>query len=150
MEIREMKREMNNQKVRGFAAVEMVATLPVILLILVGVVEVGHMFTQYNTLAKGVQNGARFAVNDVYGTITYDQIANEADIKNMVLHGQVSGGSYAILDNLTADDITVTHNSGYVTVTASYTYVPSFSKIPYTNTELGITFTASSVMRSGL
>lgn len=135
---------------QGFAVVEMVATLPMILILLVGMLEIGHMFTQYNTLAKGVQNGARFAVNDVYGTITYDQIANEADIKNMVLHGQVSGGSFTILDNLTADDITVTHSGGLVTVTASYTYVPAFTKIPYTNRELGITFTASSVMRSGL
>ncbi|ENM5798108.1 pilus assembly protein [Vibrio mimicus] len=137
-------------KQQGFAAIEMVVTLPVVLILLVGMLEVGHMFTQYNTLAKGVQNGARFAVNEVYGTISYDQIANEADIKNMVLHGQVAGGSYTILENLTADDITVTHSNGLVTVTASYVYVPTFTKIPYTDTNLGITFTASSVMRSRL
>ncbi|MGL4827663.1 MAG: TadE/TadG family type IV pilus assembly protein [Vibrio sp.] len=135
---------------QGFAAVEMIATLPVILILLVGMLEIGHMYTQYNTLAKAVQNGARFAVNNVYGTISYDQIANEAEIKNMVLHGQVSGGSYTILNNLTVDDITVTHSGGWVTVTASYQYIPTFSKLPFTDTELGFTFNASSVMRSAL
>ena len=44
---------------RGIAAIEMVITLPVLLLLLVGMAELGRAFYQYNTLTKSIRAGIR-------------------------------------------------------------------------------------------
>lgn len=137
------------KKQKGLAAVEFVIAFPLLLLLLVGVIEVGNIMLEYNNLNKGVQNGARYAVTEVYGTSSYDQIADVDEIKNIVLYGQSTTGSHRILDSLAVDDISVSHTNGYVTVSVSYDYVPSFAVLPISNDSLAVTLNASSVMRTG-
>ncbi|MGF1842856.1 pilus assembly protein [Vibrio clamense] len=136
-------------KQNGLAAAEFIIVFPVLLLLLVGVIEIGNIMLEQNSLNKGVQNGARYAVTEVYGTSSYDQIADEDEIKNIVLYGQSSTGSHRILDALAVSDISVSHVNGYVTVSASYDYLPSFLVLPISNTSLAVTLNASSVMRTG-
>ncbi|EKO3438176.1 pilus assembly protein [Vibrio fluvialis] len=117
-------------KHRGLAAVEFLITLPALLLILTGIVEFGNAFIKYSTLSKLVQNGSRYAVTDIYGTSNSDQIADEANIKNMVVYGNKSGSGNSLLDTLTVDDVVITHADKYVVVSATYTYVPILNIIP--------------------
>ena len=133
---------------QGIAAVEFILALPVLLILMVALSEIGSLFVQYNTLNKLVQNASRYAVSNIYGTATTDQIAPIADIKNVVLYGNDSGSGTLLLDTLTAESVIVSHNNNFVTVTASYDYVPFIEEIPIFEIPLTITISASSMMRT--
>ena len=136
------------QDQQGIAAVEFILALPVLLILMVALSEIGSLFVQYNTLNKLVQNASRYAVSNIYGTATTDQIAPIADIKNVVLYGNDSGSGTLLLDTLTAESVIVSHNNNFVTVTASYDYVPFIEEIPIFEIPLTITISASSMMRT--
>ncbi len=137
------------KKQRGIAAVEFILVLPVLLILMVALSEIGSILVRYNTLNKLVQNGSRYAVTNIYGTATTDQIAPIDKIKNVVLYGDDNGGGIVAIDTLTADSITVTHNDNFVTVTISYDYIPFIDEIPIFGIPLTITISASSMMRTG-
>ena len=134
----------------GIAAVEFILIFPLLLILMVALSEIGSLLVKYNTLNKLVQNASRYAVSHIYGTATTDQIAPISDIKNIVLYGDDSGSGTLALDSLTAENITVVHNNNFVTVTASYDYVPFIEEIPVFDIPLTITISASSMMRTGL
>lgn len=133
---------------QGIAAVEFILALPVLLILMVALSEIGSLFVQYNTLNKLVQNASRYAVSNIYGTATTDQIAPIADIKNVVLYGNDSGNGTLLLDTLTTESVIVSHNNNFVTVTANYDYVPFIEEIPIFEIPLTITISASSMMRT--
>ncbi|MEO9493650.1 TadE/TadG family type IV pilus assembly protein [Vibrio gigantis] len=136
-----------NQFQQGFAAVEMVIATPVLLFFLVLVLELGNILVHYNVISKSVQNGARYAVSEVYGTIG-GTIAPTSEIQNVVVYGQNSAGT-AVLSSLTTSDVTVTPPSGdsYVRVSVTYDYVPLFLSIPFSNESFAVPLSVTSVMR---
>ncbi|WP_046223372.1 TadE/TadG family type IV pilus assembly protein [Vibrio sp. ECSMB14106] len=140
---------LSNRHQRGFAAVEMVLVAPVLLFFLVLVLELGNILIQYNIISKSVQNGARYAVSEVYDT-KGGTIAPTLEIKNVVVYGQSSVGT-AILSTLTTSDVTVEPDpigSGdYVQVSVTYDYVPNFLSIPFSTENFAIPLSATSVMR---
>ncbi len=140
----------NIRKQSGIAAVEFLITLPMLLLIITAVVEFGNAFIRYSTLNKSVQNAVRYAVVDVYGTATSDSIANESDIKNMVLYGKKSFADNEtptpILDSLTLDNISVNRVGNYVVVSADYDYQSILNLLPIDALD-NLTVSSSSVMR---
>lgn len=102
----------------GLAMVELVIVTPILLLLLLGVAEMGRALFQYNTLSKGVRDSARY-----YST----QVFNSNDIagaKNLVNYGQTVGGTQLLPEIANVPDpVTVIDATGtYVTVTASYTF----------------------------
>ncbi|MCF7486503.1 MULTISPECIES: TadE/TadG family type IV pilus assembly protein [Vibrio] len=137
----------SNQFQQGFAAVEMVIATPVLLFFLVLVLELGNILVHYNVISKSVQNGARYAVSEVYGTIG-GTIAPTSEIQNVVVYGQNSAGT-AVLSSLTTSDVTVTPPSGdsYVRVSVTYDYVPLFLSIPFSNESFAVPLSVTSVMR---
>ncbi|MCK8072835.1 TadE/TadG family type IV pilus assembly protein [Vibrio sp. 1CM23M] len=137
----------SNQFQQGFAAVEMVIATPVLLFFLVLVLELGNILVHYNVISKSVQNGARYAVSEVYGTIG-GTIAPTSEIQNVVVYGQNSAGT-AVLSSLTVSDVTVTPPSGdsYVRVSVTYDYVPLFLSIPFSNESFAVPLSVTSVMR---
>lgn len=137
----------SNQFQQGFAAVEMVIVTPVLLFFLVLVLELGNILVHYNVISKSVQNGARYAVSEVYGTIG-GTIAPTTEIQNVVVYGQNSVGT-AVLSSLTTSDVTVTPPSGdsYVRVSVTYDYVPLFLSIPFSNESFSVPLSVTSVMR---
>ncbi|TRW89691.1 TadE/TadG family type IV pilus assembly protein [Candidatus Methylobacter oryzae] len=103
---------------RGIAMIELVIVAPVLLLILLGVSEMGRALFQYNTLSKAVRDSARY-----YST----QVFNSNDItgaKNLVKYGQTGTGTPLLPGSYTIPDpVTVIGATGtYVTVTGSYTF----------------------------
>lgn len=136
----------NNQN--GLAAVEMLLVTPVLLMLLVGIMEMGRIFIEYTTLNKAVQAGARYALIDVYGAQPQGTLASTSQIKNVVVYGKKSSGGDKVLDGLSTSDVSVdTSDAEHVTVTAVYSYTPLFSNIPFTSTSLTMNLTASASMR---
>lgn len=142
--------EGSNSKHKGIAAIEMLLVLPILLIILVGLVEISRIFIQYTTLNKAVQAGARYALVDIYGSQPQGALAPDSQIKNVVVYGMKTSGteSQKVLSGISTSNVSVdSSNSEHVTVSAVYSYVPIFSKIPFTNTSLSMDLTASASMR---
>jgi len=102
---------------QGIAMMELVIVVPILMLIFLGVSEMGRALYQYNTLSKAVRDGARyystqvFNSNDIAGTI------------NLVKYGQVGVGTPLLPGVTVPPPVTVINTTGtYVTVTGSYTF----------------------------
>ncbi|MFV0449282.1 MAG: TadE family protein [Vibrio sp.] len=121
-------------KQSGLAAVEFLVTLPILLFIFTAVIEFGNAFIHYSTLNKSVQNAARYAVVDIYGTAMSNAIADENDIKKMVMYGKKSFADgeipKPILDSLQLDNISVTKDGDYVVISAAYDFESILNLLP--------------------
>ena len=138
---------------KGLAAVEFIIALPVLLMLAVLVIDVGQAMIQYTQVNKALQNGARYAVVDTYGTLDFGDIADEANIKNVVVYGTplTTDTSEPLLDHLQLADVVVippASGSKEVTLLASFTYVPFFSELPFSDVSLAFTFDAATKMRT--
>ena len=116
------------KKQQGLAAVEFAIVLPVMLFLMLATAEFGRVFYHYNTLAKAVQTGARYASRPLLGTNDLTNI--DADFKqriqNFVVYGNENGAGTAVLDGFTASSANVAISSSAadktITVEASYNY----------------------------
>lgn len=150
-----MKKLKRNQN--GAAMVEMVVITPILLLLLLGVSELGKAFVQYNTLTKSVRDAARFvAAGALLGTtgtvlITPDL---ESAARNLVVYGNVAGNGSPQLPMLSPAHISISDaGNDMVLVQADYPYVPLTG--PFLETfgygdepALGVTLTATVTMRA--
>ncbi len=150
---------MTNKRLKqaGLATIEMVIVTPVLLLLLLGVSELGKAFMQQNTLNKSVRDAARqvssFALLGTTGTVlvTPDLLA---DARNLVVFGNVAGLGNPRLPGLAVNHVTVSDaGDNLVMVRADYPYIPIFGPVLETfgigtGPALGITLTASVRMRA--
>lgn len=113
---------------RGTAMIEFAIGLPVLLFLLLATAEVGRLMSQYNTLTKAVRDGVRYAASKASlgttGIITVTP-AIQAAVANLVVTGSTTGTGTSLLPGFSTSNVTVTDaGSGYVSVSASYTYSP--------------------------
>ena len=141
-------------KQRGVAAVEMAIILPVILLLMLAVAELGRGFYQYDALSKAVRDGTRYLATNARlptGVVSISSSVATA-AKNLVVYGNETATGSPILPNLAAQDITATViNADSVSIQANYNYVPMFASIPtFTsgNITLNLVFQPSMVMKA--
>lgn len=137
--------------------IEMVAITPLLLLLLLGVSELGKAFTQYNTLNKSIREAARqvasAALLGTTGTvlITAD-MATEA--RNLAVFGNIAGTGNARLPGLSTAHINVTDaGNDMVQVQVNYPYIPITGPVLLSfgfgdGPSMGITLTASVRMRA--
>jgi Flp pilus assembly protein TadG len=120
---------------RGFAIVEFLIILPLLLLLLLGTAEFGRTLYQYNTLTKAVRDGARYlATNAPLGSTNSIVIdaTDQAETENLVVYGNSLGAGAPLLPGLTTADVTVGCMGGgmsctgveHIVVTARYAYQP--------------------------
>ncbi|MFW8631299.1 TadE/TadG family type IV pilus assembly protein [Vibrio natriegens] len=143
------RRERKRQE--GLAALEFIICLPVLLMLAVLLIDVGRAFIQYTEINKALQNGARYAVLDTYGTLDFSSTADPAKIKNMVVYGSPTPTDTPVLSYIDENDVTVTEPTDEIkeiTVSARYTYMPIFSQLPFSDISLEFTIDASSKMRT--
>jgi Flp pilus assembly protein TadG len=127
---------------RGLAMVEFAISVPVILLLMFGSFEFGHLMTAYSTLNDGVRNAARFVAGAALQN-TADTMATGANWTNLqtqgtnlAIYGNIAGTGSPILEKLDdAQTTTITVSEDTVartiTVAVDYPYVPLFgSAIP--------------------
>ncbi|MCS0454241.1 pilus assembly protein [Vibrio diabolicus] len=136
----------------GLAIIEFILVLPVLLMLTVLVIDVSRAFIQYTEVNKALQNGARYAVVDTYGTLDFDAIADENNIKNVVVYGTPTASSNPVIDYIDVGDIVITRPTAtnkIVILSATYNYVPIFSTLPFSSASLQFSIGASASMRTG-
>lgn len=103
----------------GIAVIELTIVAPLLLLILLGVAEMGRALFQYNTLSKAVRDSARYYSSSVFNG------DDKAGAINLVKYGKIGAGTPLLPGAYTIPDpVTVIGATGtYVTVTASYTFI---------------------------
>ena len=106
---------------------EMVAVVPLTLILLLGVAELGRALFQYTALVKTVRDGARYAAGQaLFGDTGVVRITGALSLrtKNLVVSGDTGGGP-SLLPGLTNANVIVTDAGGnHVRVTATYAYQP--------------------------
>lgn len=111
----------------GIAFIEMVVVIPVMLLLMFGVTEMGRTLFQYTTLVKAVRDGARYCAGHAnFGDTGVVRItgALSSATRNLVVAGDINGGP-SLLPGLSTGNVTVTDaGGGHIRVTAVYTYQP--------------------------
>jgi Flp pilus assembly protein TadG len=96
---------------RGSSIVELAIVFPILLLLFVGVAEIGRLFYTYTTLAKATKMGARFLTTekDAESTTTATIANTKARAASLVVCGfEDCTGHTSILPGLTTSNVTVT------------------------------------------
>jgi hypothetical protein len=142
----------------GAAMIEMVAVTPLLLLLLLGIGEIGKAFAQYNTLNKSVREAARqVSRTALLGTTGTIWLSPEiiAEGQNLVVYGNVANGPEPRLPGLSTSHVSVTDaGDNLVLIQARYPYSPIIGPVLETfghgtdpGTD-GLTLTASVLMRA--
>jgi len=100
---------MRNRK--GNAAIEFALGAGVLVATFVGTFQYGYTFLQYNRLQMAVAQGARYASMAPYDSATTTPSSTFlSSVRNMVVYGNPTSGTYAVLPGLTPSNITLTVN----------------------------------------
>jgi Flp pilus assembly protein TadG len=137
--------------------IEMVVVTPLLLLLLLGVAEIGKAIVQYNTLNKSVREAARqVAATALLGTTGTVMITASvaAEAKNLVVFGNIAGTGSPRLPSLATEHVTVADaGNDMVLVQADYPYQPIFGPVLETfgygtGPGMQLSLSASVVMRA--
>lgn len=140
----------------GTALVEFAIALPLLLLLMLAVAELGRCLYQYNSLNKQVRNAVRYvSANARVGSTGVIDISDEVRsiAKHLTVFGSLSNDQ-ELLPGLSIDDVIVEETTPeYVLVTVDYDYQPMISYALPTfglgdDLSLGLTLKASVVMRA--
>lgn len=112
---------------KGYAAIEMVLVLPIFLLLLAAMIDMGRAFFQHIELDKRQRNAALYLArhlqedsNNKADITSAEALAAISKAKNLILTG---GDEPPSLPGLSADNITVTAMEDYkISVSTTYTY----------------------------
>jgi Flp pilus assembly protein TadG len=146
---------------RGLAMVEFAISVPVILLLMFGSFEFGHLMIEYSALNDGVRNAARYVAGAVLqgtadtmvtGSPGWTDLVRQG--QNLAVFGNIGGTGSAILPGLTTGRVSVNEDTlnRNITVIANYPYVSLFGGAIPTFTGGSIstayTLTISTTMRA--
>ena len=145
------------QRQHGIAAVELAIAMPVLLLLLVGIVELGRVLYHYNGINQFGRDAARYlAAEAIVGSTDVIQIDSDLAqrTRNLAVHGNVSGHGAALLRGLEPGDVAVrVVDPLHVGVEVRHRYqplfgdsLPSFGSGPDTPMTIGLR--ANVIMRA--
>lgn len=156
-----------SNKQAGVVAVELAVMVPILLLLMLSVAEIGRMLYQYNTLVKSTRDGARYAASNaafgstgiiiVDNTPGSDWSVMKSNTANLVACGFVNcSGTTPVLSNLGSNNVNVYtqgHDRTHVIVSVTYTYQPFFAAaLPMfgygPDVDIGISMQSALVMRA--
>ena len=111
---------------RGVAAVEMAIVLPIVLLLIMPVGELGRAFIQYSRLSHRVVAGARFVADNAYADSSgVPSLSSTVDTRarNLVVFGSTVGGLVPAVPGLSTTQVAIQVDSaGAVQVSIAYPY----------------------------
>ncbi|HCH00717.1 MAG TPA: pilus assembly protein TadE [Vibrio sp.] len=128
---------------QGLAAIEFIIALPVLLLLMAAMADIGHLFIQYNVLNKTVQNGANYAAIRMQEATLLEPTPNinsvSNDTKTVVVYGSPDMSQSSVMTGMSTGDVNVAIDDAAktISVSASYQYNAFFSPLPFTNIEVG-------------
>lgn len=141
------------QRERGIATIEFAIVVPVLLLLMFGVTEIGRALVRYNALTKAVQDGARYAAAYALlgstGQVTIDAQLLTA-VRNVVVFGNTAGTGSPTLTGLQPAQVQLIDAGGdQIRLDASYPYQPLFgAALP--NFGLGSSISTSFMMQASV
>lgn len=98
---------------RGVSMVEFAIILPLLLMIFLGIAELGRALLFYQRLTQAAETGARYAAR-AYGAVEPSDCTALAgwtnvlaDTENVVIYGRVAGGGEPVVPGLDSADTTV-------------------------------------------
>lgn len=120
------------QAQRGIAMVEFAITLPLLLLLLLGIAEFGRMLYQYNSLLQASRDAGRFAAgqawNATLGTVDLPSGGTlETQTKSVAVYGVPANpnGYPSVVPGLTTANVQVSaQGTEHVRVSISYNFRP--------------------------
>lgn len=148
---------LNSGLQRGVAMLELVIALPIMILLMLAVAEIGRCLYQYNALNKQVRNAVRYvSANARVGSTGVIDISDEvrSAAQRLAVFGILSDSSEPLLPGLAVDDVIVEEKAPeYVFVKVNYEYQPIIGSTLPTfglaeDLSLDLTLEASSVMRA--
>ena len=151
-----MSRNMFNRALNrqtGIATVEFAIVLPLLVILLLGVTEIGRAMIRYNALTKAAQEGARYAAAYALlgstGAVNVDaQLLTE--VRNVVVFGNIAGGGRPVLGGLQTAQVNVVDLGGdQVRVDVTYPYQPLIGPV-LPNLGRGSSITTSFVMQASV
>lgn len=137
----------------GLVVVELVITLPLVLMIMLATAELGRAIYQYTTLTKAVEAGSRYYASTALDS-SITAATKEATTENLIVFGSPVAGATTVLPGLMVSDVTEVafEPAGapidHVRVSANYTYAPFISGIPILGPIASFTMTATHTMRA--
>jgi len=133
--------------------VELVITLPLVLMIMLATAEVGRAIYQYTTLTKAVEAGSRYyASTALDASIT--SATKVATTENLIVFGSPGVGATTVLPGFAISNVTEVEFEpagaplDHVRVSADYDYAPFISGIPILGSVASFTMTATHTMRA--
>jgi Flp pilus assembly protein TadG len=133
---------------RGFAAVEFVLTVPVLVLLILVAVELGRAFIQYDTLSYSVRNSARFvSAHAIAGADVVNISGNVATrARNLAVFGSEADTGDPVLPGFTPGQVEVVNvGNNNIEVRATYPYQPIIGTIlPTFDMRIAVTMRAIS------
>jgi Flp pilus assembly protein TadG len=121
---------------RGVAIIEFTIVLPILLVLMLAVAEIGRAFLQFNTLTRAVRDSARYvsanALNGASQTIDVSTTAAVfSEAQHLVVYGHVANSGSALLPGLVPGDVSISNPAGTndITVTVTYNYQPMLGPI---------------------
>lgn len=149
-----MSRTAYKSEQQGIAAVELAIVLPVLLFMMLAIAELGRAIVQYNELTKSNRDAARYVANYAIAGTT-DVITLNDDLinrtKRLLVYGQTTAASEAILPGLSLDDVDVDAiDSTYVRVAVEYNYQPMLGSVTMPMFGTGGTFNIAIPLRASV
>lgn len=109
---------MSISKQKGSSTVEFALVLPILLILIIMVSELGVMFYRLNAVTKSVQIAARY-LSDV-SVNNGNSGAEKTNAKNLAVYGNMAGDGAPIVPGYAPDNIVVTNLGAHVQVVATY------------------------------
>jgi Flp pilus assembly protein TadG len=139
---------------QGLAMVEFTIILPVLLILLLSILELGRAFYQYSELEKLSRDSTRYLANVIASGTTGVYSLTDSQVtqaSNLIVYGTISVGNDSLLPSLTTNHVSVTLDNNYVQVEVAYPFQPVLSVLPNffsgDDTSLNFTMTSSYTMR---
>ena len=137
----------------GLVVVELVITLPLVLMIMLATAEIGRAIYQYTTLTKAVEAGSRYYASTALDS-SITAATKIATTENLIVFGSPQAGATTVLPDFAVSNVTevafepVGAPIDHIRVSASYNYAPFISGIPILGSVASFTMTATHTMRA--
>lgn len=117
--------------ISGLVTVEMSLSLLLMLVLMLATAEFGRLFYQYNELTKAVGAATRYLSEHSLNAAGVFTITPEDSTiaRNLVLYGSPVSSGAVRLPGLTPNNVLVNGDGTYVSVSASWAYVPALGGV---------------------
>lgn len=112
------------RKQRGANVLEAALTIPIVLMMVFGMVDLGRAYNIYQVITNAAREGARYSVAPAPGTSTLPSAAAvETYVRDYLGSGNVKGATVNVTQTFTAPVNTINTQCTEITVSVPYTFL---------------------------